>query len=390
MQICEVKECVGCFACKSTCHVGAIHIIEDRLGRRIPEVDDAKCIQCGACQRVCPVNTDTGFQEPINCYAVQTINTDDKKNCSSGGVSTGIARDVIRRGGIVFGASYLKGFELVMCEATSEEDIIKFRGSKYVNCANGDSYSRVKELLEGGHEVLYVGVPCQIAGLKSYLGNGYDRLYLIDIICHGTPPFRYLKEYCEEKFGSDNVEKVEFRGEFDFSLSVFLKGGRIERYKVYDDLYFWGFMESLFYRENCYSCKYAQRQRQGNLTIGDFWGLDRQSLKQSMKGKISVVLVNDEVGDALLGNVQESFLMEERAISEAVEGNLQLRRPSHRHANRNKFERLYGTVSFNKVLRKTVPDRDMYTKRLENSYPYKIVRKIYRAPRRVLGLFYER
>lgn len=340
-NICDLEKCTGCFACMNVCAKNAINIIEDDYGRTIPHIDENKCIGCNICKKVCPVNNLVQLKDPSECYAIWTKNEDDRNSCASGGISTGIARAFIRNGGVVFGAAFDDNLNLEIKMAETEDELIQFRGSKYTQCNTTYSYRRVKGQLALGGKVLYVGTPCQIAGLNAFLQKPQPNLYTIDIICHGTPPLKYLKQYCVHKFPVHNISKVTFRGENDFQFCAFEGGKMIYKKPSYQDSYYHAFLKGLTYRENCYLCKYAQRNRCSDLTIGDFWDINRHTLNNVYDGKISLLLQNTDKGKLLFEKAKDEFVFEIRDIEEAVKGNDQLQRPTTKHKGRKRFFKNY-------------------------------------------------
>lgn len=340
-NICNPDQCTGCFACMNVCGKNAINIVEDAYGRTVPHIDKKKCVECNICRKICPVNNPVQLKEPNECYAIWTKNEDDRNSCASGGISTGIARFFIRNQGVVFGAAFDDNLNLEMKMAEKEDELIQFRGSKYTQCNTAYSYRQVKEQLGLGKEVLYVGTPCQIAGLYAFLQKPQPNLYTIDIICHGTPPLKYLKQYCAQKFPERNISRVTFRGENDFEFCAFEGNKMLYKKPTYQDAYFHAFLKGVTYRENCYSCKYAIGKRCSDLTIGDFWEIDRNTLRNLYDGRISVLLQNTDKGKILFEKIKDKFVFERRDIDEAVKGNEQLQRPSKKHKVRKRFLKTY-------------------------------------------------
>lgn len=382
MEICSVEKCTGCFACKNICPKDAILVKCDLYGKTIPEIQKDKCVECGLCQNVCPVNKEKKFRLPKKCYAIWTKNEIDRKDCASGGVATGLGRYIIEKGGVVFGTDFIanKELELVISMGETKEDLQRLKSSKYVQASTGDSYKNTKKQLECGRMVLYVGTPCQIAGLQSYLGKEYDNLITVDLICHGTPPIKYLQEYAKKVCGNQKITKASFRGLYDYEL-CFYEAGRSEpvyQKPNYLDLYYHAFSKGLISRDNCYECEYAGKNRISDLTIGDFWGLKRESLQEKCEGRISVALVNTQKGKKILEACSHLFVMEERTLEEAVAGNEQLKKPSVKHEDYEQFRKVYKSGGFYKALQNTVIYKEIKNQRWEQSVPGRIVRKVLR------------
>lgn len=191
------KRCCGCRACAQSCGVKAISFYEDAEGFMQPYVDEGRCVDCGKCLKACPVNIVSVFDYPRKGYAAKTKNEDDLRNCSSGGLFYAMAKTFIQAGGVVCGCGNDENLMPKHFIATTLEDAKKMRGSKYVQSDMNDIYTQVKFHLKDGIKVLFTGVPCQIAGLRNYLGVDYRNLYCVDIICHGVPSRKLYKTYLQ-------------------------------------------------------------------------------------------------------------------------------------------------------------------------------------------------
>ena len=351
-QICDDNKCTGCFACMNKCPKSAITYRIDEVGRILPVIDRNKCIQCGLCLRTCPVNNPCELQEPHVCYAAQRPNKEVREQSTSGGIAAVLSEYVLSVDGSVFGAAVDKNGTVRHICAGTKEEVDKLRGSKYVQSDIGFSFQKAEEKLQGGKTVLFIGTPCQIAGLKRYLGRDYENLYCVDLICHGVPPMQYLNEHYQIVAGEEDIDDVSFRDPaIGYLLSVRKNGQVIYSADRFHDTYFYAFFRALTYRENCYQCQYAGKKRCSDMTIGDFWGIDRKNLKVIKSGYISVVLINNHKGKSLFDRVRGQLYFEERQISEAVTGNKQLQAPSTRHRLRKQFLAAYSsTKSFDRAV----------------------------------------
>lgn len=341
-QICPSDDCTGCFACMNKCPKQAIHCVTDGLGRTLPQIDPATCVQCGLCKKVCPQVNPVECREPMECYAAQRPDESIRKKSASGGIGAALTEQFMNSGGVVYGAAVQNGGEVVHMRADTPQQAEKFRNSKYVQSYIGDNYTDVLRQLKDGKKVLFTGTPCQIAGLRSFLGKEYDNLYCVDIICHGVPPMQYLKQHMKTVIGDKEVDELSFRGgDKDYHLNIGYQGQLVYSRKQYRDYYYYAFYRGLIHRENCYHCSYAQSGRCSDMTIGDFWGLQRKTLKTEQTGNISVALINTEKGRELIRLIQDQIVWEPREVSEAVQGNSQLRRPSVLHKKRKTFVQAY-------------------------------------------------
>lgn len=344
-QICDDNKCTGCFACMNKCPKSAIACRIDEVGRTLPMIDRNKCIQCGICLRTCPVNNPCELQEPQICYAAQRQDKEVREQSTSGGIAAVLSEHVLSVGGSAFGAAVDENGNVRHICAGTKQEVNRLRGSKYVQSDIGFSFQKVEEKLQNGKTVLFIGTPCQIAGLKRYLGRDYEKLYCVDLICHGVPPMQYLKEHYQTITDGKDIDDVSFRNPaIGFFLAVRKNGRVIYSADRFHDTYFHAFFHALSYRENCYQCQYAGKKRCSDMTIGDFWGIDRKNLKVIKSGYISVILINNYKGKALFNRIKDQLYFEERKISEAVAGNKQLQAPSTKHRLREQFLAAYSSM----------------------------------------------
>lgn len=327
-NLCSDKQCVSCLACYNACQFGAISIAENALSVKIPVVNTERCKNCGLCEKSCPIINSPVFNEPQKALAVYSKNDSDKRICASGGAATVFSRDILNSGGIVYGATSYGGYPKFI-QISKANELKLLVGSKYVYCDPCKIYAQVGKDLKAGRKCLFIGVPCNVAGLLSYLGKQYDNLLTIDLICHGTPPFAYLSKHLIAKnIDVTTLGNITFRGELDFQLAAYDRNNQIiYKCNQYEDEYFAAFMRGVMFRPVCYSCQYAKRERVSDITIGDFWGISKDAL-DNYDGKISVALLNTEKGRALFDASSDKFVWEERSIDEAVYNNPQLNRPS--------------------------------------------------------------
>ena len=337
--------CTGCCACYNVCPKGAISMKEDRDGFLYPEIDKNLCIDCGRCLDICPaLHLDfTNEMEP-ECYAA--IAADEiRQKSSSGGVFTLLAEHFIEQEGIVYGAAYTENYHNVEhISAESKEALAPLRGSKYVQSYIGETFRQVKEQLAKGRKVLFTGTPCQVAGLKAYLGKQREGLYTVDLVCHGTPPvklYRRFIEEIEEEAGS-KVTYVSFRdketGGWNPSTSLELEGGRVIRKKRNDSPYLNAFLQLLSLRECCGNCKFATLPRQGDLTMADFWDVHRYDAALDDRKGTSAVLINNEKGQELLEVIRERAIkLQPVPLAHAVKYNPQIKYSSIHHKHRERF-----------------------------------------------------
>lgn len=306
----QKQMCCGCEACVSACTKQAISMKGDVYGFLYPSIDEKLCIFCGICNEVCAFQNIIEQNEPKVCYAACNKNEKQLSISSSGGAFSAIATDFLENEGVVFGATLDKEsnnntdgeIELVPKHVAIREikDIVKLQGSKYVQSYIGETYKEAKKYLLQGRRVLFSGTPCQIASLKAYLHKKYENLLTVDIICHGVPNADFFKAYLsllEKKIGGKIVD-FEFRDKTKGwksmigKATVKTKWGGVKTKTVYlkESSYYNFFLKGSIFRESCYECKYACRNRPADITIGDYWGIEYQhsEILSDTKGLYSV------------------------------------------------------------------------------------------------------
>ncbi len=328
--VCKLDKCTGCTACVNICPHSAISI-QDTMISLNAVINEDKCVNCNACEKVCHVNYPVTKFEPIKWYQGWSADPDIRSSSSSGGVAAALERAFVNDGGYVCSCICSKdGFVYAVTDKL--EEIEKFKGSKYVKSNPAGVYKEIKTLLRQGRKVLFVGLPCHAAGIKKYVGRQYsDNLFIADLICHGSPSQKLLQLYLEQHNNSfASVHVVEFRKNNKFCLSC---DDKYIAQKECLDKYTMGFLNALFYTENCYECQYASKERISDITLGDSWGSSMPAQEQS-KG-ISLILVQTEKGGQLLkdSNV-ELFDVD---VENAVSNNHQLRHPSVKTDKRGYF-----------------------------------------------------
>lgn len=346
-DICPHDECTGCMACINGCNHNAIQLHSDPLGFIYPQINLDKCFGCGLCVRICPQNNPREFLTPVKCYASAIKNKGDLSTCASGGVATALSIQVIKSGGIVVGCSGEDINDVKHIIVEDLADIEKLKGSKYIQSKISDTlFKQIRFYLNKGRLVLFIGTGCQTAGLLSFLVKPYKHLITVDLVCHGVSSQKMLSEDLA-LYGEIVPNSVKFRKKIDrkpyikYIFSVNQIGKRSTIKKIwYKEPYLGAFMAGVSFREGCYSCQYAKSMRQSDLTICDFWGLNKDSRLSCSKG-VSAILVSTEKGQKLIDDASYLLEIEERSIEEAIRGNGQLQSPSLKPPYRNTFQEIY-------------------------------------------------
>ena len=297
------SECTGCGACVSICPVQAISMKMDEEGFLYPSVDGSKCIGCDLCEKRCPVGKPLQ-EHKQQIYGVQHKDEQVRSVSSSGGVFTALARNMLERGGVVFGASFDESLRVEHIGAFDETEIAGMRGSKYVQSDAADAVANAKSLLERGIPVLFSGTPCQIAGVKAAIGKKHaDLLLTVDFVCHGVPSpgvfASYLKEL-EHKHGK-RVTGYSFRdkrlGWKDFSAVATFEDGTESVGQQRTEPFLYGFLQNLYLRPACVQCEALRgSRRMADITMADLWGAQDVCPEKDDDKGLSLVFVNTKAG----------------------------------------------------------------------------------------------
>lgn len=349
----DYNKCTGCGACVQRCPRQCISWEKSEFGFLYPHVDVDKCIHCGLCEKVCPIEKKN--IQPQNQKAYAAVHKDEQilEKSTSGGAFSAIAQIILQQGGIVYGVCMDDTMRVKHTRIENICDLKLLRSSKYVQSNTGKTFQQAERDLKLGKIVLYSGTPCQIAGFKSFLGKEYDNLYTVDIVCHGVGSQAYFDKYMEfarKRYGE--IKTLRFRSK-EFSrwscggvVVVTEKNGRIKNipYHDHDNYYYSYFLSGDIYRKSCYSCKYANTNRPGDFTLGDYWGVEALRLPLKTENGCSLLLVNNDHAMNLFEKI-DSLETIETTIQEATHCNKQLNQPSLLPKNRSKRIAEYETMS---------------------------------------------
>ena len=330
--LCSDDQCTGCMACVNACHQDSLSAGINEEGYYRPNLDAEKCIKCNLCEKSCPILNPPARNkvEEIKVYAAWHLNDEIRARSSSGGAFTALAEAMLAKGGVVYGAAWGERLIVEHIGVSEKQGLEKLRLSKYAQSRVGDAMKKVKEHLIRGKEVLFVGTPCQTAGLKSFLSKDYDNLIVVDFICHGVPSIKFLGKYSdwlENKTG--RIEKINFRdkrkGWYDNLRVATNEKGRDKVLKGKDDCYWVAFNNNNNLQLSCYQCVAQGFPRVSDITIADFWGVGKKvpfGHKEEIEKGVSLVVVNNAKGEALFNEAKGSLFIEERTIEEAIGGNI--------------------------------------------------------------------
>lgn len=344
----EKNKCFGCRACANICPVQAITMQEDDEGFFYPVVDESKCTNCGLCKKTCPsLQKSETFLHNTKSPECLAVMADDelRLKSSSGGAFSLIANKILEQGGYVCGVAFDEKAQVKHIIIDNNDDLAKLRGSKYVQSNTNTVYSEIKKLLDNNKKVLFTGTPCQVAGLNTFLKKNYDNLYTVDLICHGVPPQKvfdmYLKEVTNGKFVNTNF-RDKVTGWDVYTTTTTTTG--VFSFTKEQCLYLNAFLKNMCLRPSCGTCPYTNTQREADITIGDFWAIERFDKKLNDKNGISMVLLNNLHGKKLFSSIENNMpVSTEVPLEYATYYNWTLYRTLPQHPNRKAFFRLLST-----------------------------------------------
>ena len=337
-------KCAGCHACANACPRNCINMVRDIEGFEYPVVDEGACVHCNLCNSVCPIETTQLVSGSTTVYAAVNQDEGIRLASSSGGVFTLLAERILSEGGVVFGAAFSEDFHSAHHIAIeSSEELGRLRGSKYLQSRIGDTYREVRAFLEQGRSVLFSGTPCQIAGLKAYLGKEYDTLYTQDIICHGVPSPLVWDKYlvAREKESQSATRWVSFRNKENswksYQVQIIFENSAEYKMAGSEDLYMKGFLLDIFLRPSCYNCAFKGVERTSDVTLADFWGIQHMLPQMDDDKGTSLIMVHSAKGEELIERIRHRIRITEANIMDAMEHNPSAIKASAIPVKRDKF-----------------------------------------------------
>ena len=349
MGVCDADKCSACGVCINICPKGCISYLKKETGTKVAVINKNSCVNCHLCKKVCPQLDTVEGLESFVCYAAWSFDDTIRTNSASGGIATELYRFFSDKGYKLAGVSMTPMHTAEFSLSDSFESMPAYRNSKYVYSDAGNIYYEVGKNLVNQRGVLFIGLPCQVAALKKYLfvkKISLELLFTVDIVCHGTTPEQFLGEHIEhiEKKKKKKAIHVEFRDpeEKTSSFTCSLKDAEHTFYKrrvKANDVYQIGYHAGITYRDNCYSCQFATRKRQGDITLADFSYVGSYEFCSYSNENVSCVLINSKKGESLFSELcsTDRIFYEKRPIEEEVTTEKQLNYPTRVPREREKF-----------------------------------------------------
>lgn len=307
--------CTGCSACCSICPTDALKLTQDQYGYWKSSFNENNCINCGKCENLCPILYPVHIDryQPPKAFAIQ-MEDDIRLKCSSGGVFLYVANSFIKENGVVIGCRWDDNNRAIHVLVNNYKDLEALCGSKYVQSYMDDIFNNVEKELKKGKKVLFSGTPCQVAGLYAFLGKVYDNLYTIDLLCFYAPSPLMLKNYLDETYPSDKIMSISFRDKKNgwtsekMSITTLNNTGTLTHHVRENgvDAYQTAFHRRIMMGEHCENCAFVKLPRVGDLTLGDYWHLEKHNPNFNDGKGTSAVLINSEKGFNILDSLKRN------------------------------------------------------------------------------------
>ena len=331
IEIKDKRDCCGCNACGDVCAHEAITFKTDHEGFWYPEVDKDKCTDCHLCEKVCPMlhiselkHNDFDTPKVYGCYHNDIVIRFDS---TSGGLFSALAQEMYKQKGYVGGAIYADTFDVVNFISNDKKDLKRLRSSKYLQSNAEGLYRRIKELLQAGEKVLACGSPCQMAALRSYLRKDYDNLLIVDFVCRATNSPKVFHKYLESleaRYGAKIVavkDKNKDHGWHSLARKITFDDGQVYYGESHVDDYRRGYHMNVYERPSCYDCKFKGMPRMSDITLADFWGLDKVDPSMDKNLGTSLVLINSKKGESFFEKIKSKLEIKEYTLDQALYGN---------------------------------------------------------------------
>lgn len=360
INLCTTNECCGCAVCVSVCPTKAISIHEGKEHFLFPKINENKCISCHHCENICPAkNIPIPKNKETRVFSAYAKNPDILTKGSSGSIFYQLGKVILDEKGIVFGAAFDENHTLRHIAIDDINDLDKLCKSKYIQSNTTGVFEQTKKFLHEDRYVLFVGTPCQIAALKNFLGKDYDKLLLVDFICHGVPNQWLFNKYISfiEQEKKATLIQYTFRRKIKSPTSPHIcsyilekKGKKLYRIKNFDqDLYYTIYKKYIAFRESCYNCKYASTNRISDLTLGDFWKIEQYDPSASTLKGVSMLSIHTLKGMLFFQKIKCDNIVNEYNEKIAIDSNFSYSNKTKRLPQRNQIYEDFEKFSYSKL-----------------------------------------
>lgn len=359
IQVEDKHDCCGCTACASICGRNAIVMQPDEEGFLYPVCDLSRCIDCHLCELACPIITRDSKQSdtlPLKVYALRNKNAEVLRGSSSGGAFAAMVENILSQGGIIYGAEYNEQHVVVHRGETTSDGAIRFRGSKYVQSNINGVYNEIRQHLLSGRLVLFSGTPCQVEGLKCFFRKPYENLLTVDILCHGVPSpqifadyIRFINKYSLGRLKGLFMKDKTFGWGYQ-NTRLFFQSGRSEFNTPLSNLWNNIYYDHIVNRPSCHKCRFTNLHRSGDLTIGDFWGIEKYHKEFHSSMGVSLLMTNTNKGNIFWEQIKSEFEYIESNMDECIQPVLQYSRLET--SDRISFWEEYKKQGFDKTIRR--------------------------------------
>ena len=377
-DICSKKDCCGCRACENICPVKAIVMKEDEKGFIRPVINENICINCGLCKKVCPIISKEILRKPIKVYACKNINERVRISSSSGGIFEELSKAIFKEDGSVYGAGFSKKNKVEHMRAKDLDELETLKKSKYVQSNMRATYEEIKKDLKDDKEIIFSGTPCQVNAVKNFFNKSIDKLYLVDIVCHGVPSpkiFEDYKLYLEKKFNS-KIDKINFRYKNEKStqnIKIDFKDGTSYLSNRKEGDYFCRlFIEDIILRDSCYDCRYKSFNRCGDITLADFWGIEKEHPDFYSHYGNSAIIINNNKGKFLFDSIKNQIDYISTDINKIIKYNKNLQQPSKRYYDRSSIYLNLEKKNFDRYIKEDLKFKKDFKVLLKSLLPYKV------------------
>lgn len=353
------SDCCGCTACASICAKGAIKMKSDEEGFLYPICDISQCNDCHLCEKICPIiyrDNNTYHNRPLKILAVRNKEKEILYHSSSGGAFSALAEEILIKHGIIYGAEYNEKHIVIHSKETTKNGILKFRGSKYVQSNICGIYEEIKSYLHKGELVLFSGTPCQVEGLKCFLRKPYENLITVDILCHGVPSPKIFSDYIKfiKKYSIGHLKNIFMKDKtFGWgyqNVRLYFKEGYTEFNTPLSSLWNKIYYDHICNRPSCHNCKFTNLYRAGDITLGDFWNIEKSHKEFYSSLGVSLLMINTTKGESIWNNIKQNFAYIQSNINECMQPVLQYPQPES--IEKEQFWKDYKKYGFEKVIRK--------------------------------------